>query len=285
MVMASVCLKEFSYSYPFTSEPALKKIDLMIPSGAFVLVTGAGGAGKTSFCYSVSGLIPHFYKGDCEGSVSINDGNIADFDLRDLSGLVGLVFQNPQNQLSCTAQTVREEMACTMENLGIEPAVMHQRIDEMLEKCGIEHLADRQPTSLSGGQTQRVVLASALVLRPDILVLDEPLSQLDPHGRQAIVKLLKNLHREGKTIIVATVNPDEILDCVDKVVVLADGAVACADSPRKALRWLLTGSSGVLIPGVLKMALQAQEQGCWCGDDMPITLEEIAEGFKTWQQT
>jgi energy-coupling factor transport system ATP-binding protein len=285
MVMASVHLKKFSFSYPFASSPALKEIDLRIPSGGFVLVAGAGGAGKTSFCYSVSGLIPHFYKGESEGSVCIDGEDIADFDQRDLPGRVGLVFQNPYNQLSCTAQTVREELACTMENLGLEPAVMHQRIQEMLEKCGIEHLAERLPTSLSGGQTQRVVLASVLVLQPDILVLDEPVSQLDPHGRQSIIELLQGLHRDGKTIVVATVNPAEMLACADKVVVLNDGGVVYDDSPRSALRWLLAESSGVIVPDVLKIVALAEKQGLWCGEEVPITLEEIAKGLRTWQQT
>ncbi len=285
MVMASVHLKEFSYSYPFTSSPALNTIDLMIPSGSFVLVAGAGGAGKTSFCYSVSGLIPHFYKGQSEGTVCINGTDITNVTMHDLTGLVGQVFQNPHNQLSCTAQTVREELACTMENLGIESEVMHRRIQETLGMCGIEHLAERLPTSLSGGQTQCVVLASVLVLQPDILVLDEPLSQLDPHGRQLIIELLKKLNREGKTIIVATVNPAELFHCADKVVVLTDGAIVCNDTPRRALRRLLTASSGVLVPEILRMVAQAQRQGCWSGDEMPITLDEIAEGFRTWQQT
>src|SRR5690606_15306128 len=155
-------LKKFSYWYPATEQPALDRITLDIPEGQFLGIVGANGAGKSTLCYALSGFVPHFYNGESEGELSFDSTPMADLNLGVLAGQVGLVFQNPFNQISGARFTVREEIAFGLENLGLPRAKMHARIDEALELVNIQELAERSPFSVSGGQQQRIAIASIL---------------------------------------------------------------------------------------------------------------------------
>ncbi len=197
-----ISLENFTYRYPGSQDRALRDIDLRIEAGEFCSIIGPNGAGKSTLAYALSGFIPHFFKGKIEGQAFLEGRDISQSNLGELSGEIGLVFQNPFNQITGTKYTVREEIAFGLENLGIEAAEMEERISKALITVGLEEEAQRSPYALSGGQQQRVAIASMLVMRPKLLILDEPTSQLDPHGSHSVFQALARLTQEVNTTVV-----------------------------------------------------------------------------------
>jgi len=231
-----ITVKGFSYWYPGEEEPALEKIDLTIPQGQFCGVVGANGAGKSTLCSALSGFVPHFFHGEFEGEVRIDKHMVAQTPLGELAGEVGLVFQNPFNQIGGARFTVREEIAFGLENLGLSKKEMETRIAEVLDLVGIEELADRSPFALSGGQQQRVALASILAMQPKVLVLDEPTAQLDPRSTEDVFSALRGLVQRAETTVVMVEHKLEWLaDFVDRVIALDRGRIELDDSPTKVL--------------------------------------------------
>ena len=161
-------LYNVTYRYPLTDKPALSKVDLQVKEGEFVAIIGPNGAGKSTLCYTIAGFIPHFFKGELDGRVEVAGIETSSSNLSEWVLNVGLVFQNPFNQISGAKYTVYEEVAFGLENLGVPRAEMETRVDQALTLTGISDLADRSPYSLSGGQQQRVALTSILVMEPPI---------------------------------------------------------------------------------------------------------------------
>ena len=231
-----ITVKGFSYWYPGEEEPALEKIDLTIPQGQFCGVVGANGAGKSTLCSALSGFVPHFFHGEFEGEVRIDKHVVAQTPLGELAGEVGLVFQNPFNQISGARFTVREEIAFGLENLGLGRKEMEARIVEVLDLVGIEELAERSPFALSGGEQQRVALASILAMQPKVLVLDEPTAQLDPRSTEEVFSALRALVGKGETTVVLVEHKLEWLATfTDRVIALDRGRIELDDSPQKVL--------------------------------------------------
>ena len=172
--------------YPGRREPSLADIDLTVEPGERVGVTGRTGAGKSTLAFLAGGFIPRVVRGTVSGEASIDDVPATTTDPGALLGKVGIVFSTPANQLSASKQTVREELAFGLENLGIARAEMDVRIDAVLSRLGIAHLAEREPFALSGGEQQRVAIASIVAMGTKVLVLDEPTAQLDPAGTQPV---------------------------------------------------------------------------------------------------
>ena len=173
-----ISIHNLSFRYNNTPRPALEKIDLEINPGEFILVTGKSGCGKTTLIRALNGLIPQFYGGSVEGTVQIHGKNPFKEGPRNLSTIVGTVFQNSENQLFM--RNVDSEIAFGMENLGFTHYEMEQQIQNIAEELGFQHLLNREISTLSGGEKQKVAFASILVMGPDILLLDEPTSELDP---------------------------------------------------------------------------------------------------------
>ncbi len=186
-----------TYNYPRTESPALRDLNVAIPEGQMCAVVGANGAGKSTFCLALAGFVPEFYRGTLSGGITAAGVNVVDLSIAELSGTVGLVFSNPFNQITGARFTVRDEIAFGLENTGVPPDEMLARIDAVMEVTNLTELADRSPYGLSGGQQQRLAIASVLVMEPQVLVLDEPTSQLDPVGSREVFSVLRGLVEQG----------------------------------------------------------------------------------------
>ena len=191
--MAFIEIENLKYRYPKAERLALDGISLSIEKGSFVGIIGRNGAGKSTLASAIIGLVPQFYKGAYGGKVSVAGMDAATVPVGELSRKVGLIFQNPFNQLSGAKDNVYEETCFGMQNFGIEPDEMRRRADETLKMLGIYDFRDRNPFDLSGGQMQRVAIASILVLHPEVIILDEPTSQLDPAGSDEVFKAVERL--------------------------------------------------------------------------------------------
>ena len=228
-------LKDVSYTYPHTVQPALHRISLSLDKGRCVMVTGPSGAGKTSLCLAASGVLHHDYGGKKEGSVIVDGRNIADYrNLSDLAQNVGVVFDDPEAQMIFT--TVEEEILSALEHRGLSPEVIENRLSGIMKTTYLEELKDRSPHNLSGGQKQRVALAATLALGNDILILDEPTSELDEHATRRIAGILKNLKDQGKTILLIEHKFDHFREIVDTLVVMEDGRITSQGTPVDILK-------------------------------------------------
>ena len=176
--MSLIKFNNFHFRYKGNDEYALKKINLELESNRFVLLAGETGSGKTSLIRCLNGLIPQFYAGYYKGNVEISGKNTTETTISELSGEVGIVFQNPENQL--IAMNVEHELAFGLENLGIPREEIKEKIKEVVKITEIESIIDKAPFEISGGEQQRVAIASILVLEPRVIVLDEPTANLDP---------------------------------------------------------------------------------------------------------
>ena len=182
--------------------PVLRDVSLRIAEGDFVVVVGPSGAGKSTLLRCINGLVPHFYGGTVGGRVRVAGRDPAALEPRRMSEVVGFVFQDPEAQ--AVVNVVEDELAFALENQGLPLGTMRLRVDEVLEQLQIDHLRQRQLSTLSGGERQRVAIASVLTLRPKVLVLDEPTSQLDPQAAQQVLEALRVLNRDlGLTVVLA----------------------------------------------------------------------------------
>jgi energy-coupling factor transport system ATP-binding protein len=205
-----------------------------VAAGERVAVAGRTGAGKSSLALAAAGFIPRVVRARLDGRVAIDGVDTATAGPGALLGRVGIVFATPANQLSASKLSVREELAFGLENLGIPRAEMDARIDATLERLGIGHLADREPFALSGGEQQRVAIASIVAMGTTVLVLDEPSAQLDPAGTASVAILLEELARFGTAILCVEHDP-VVLGGMDRCLVLDRGHAVALDRPGPAL--------------------------------------------------
>ena len=278
-----ISLKEVTYIYPGTSSPALKDVTLEIPAGQFCAVVGGNGAGKSTLAYTIAGFIPHFYHGTLQGEVNVAGKNTHSTPIHELVLSVGLVFQNPFNQISGTKFTVREEIAFGMENLGIEREEMVARCEAMMALVGISELGDRFPLSLSGGQMQRVVIASILAMQPQILVLDEPTSQLDPIGSREVLAAIHQLAaRHQMSVLIIEHKLEWLAAFADRMVAMAEGNIIADGTPREILSDEAVWERGVGMTRYTLAARLARLKDLWpAGIKLPVTLEEAIQGFRS----
>jgi energy-coupling factor transporter ATP-binding protein EcfA2 len=278
--MAIVSLKNVTYKYPLTETPALKNISLQVQEGEFVAIVGPNGSGKSTLCYTLAGFVPHFFKGELTGAVTVADRETKDSTLSEWVLNVGLAFQNPFNQITGAKYTVFEEVAFGLENLGVPREEMRPRVERALQMTGIADLADRSPYSLSGGQQQRVALTSILVMRPKVLVLDEPTSQLDPIGTREVFSVIRKLAESGMTVILVEHKVEWIAGFADRVVALKDGEILLEGSPADVLTSARLAENGFGISRYTSAAREARQRGLWPKNlRLPITLQEALEGF------
>jgi energy-coupling factor transporter ATP-binding protein EcfA2 len=193
---------------------------------------------------------------------------------------VGLAFQNPFNQISGAKYTVFEELAFGLENIGIPREEMQTRVEEAMQLTGIRELADRSPYSLSGGQQQRVALTSILVMQPKVLVLDEPTSQMDPIGTREVFGVIRTMAEQGMTVVLAEHKMEWIAQFADRVVALYQGQILLEGTPQEVLTSGLLTGKGFGISRYTAVAREAQKQGLWKKEVLPVTLDEAAAGFE-----
>lgn len=278
--MAILTLRNVTYTYPLTNTPVLKKINLELQEGEFLAVVGPNGAGKSTLCYTISGFIPHFYKGVLEGTVELAGMETHGSSLSQWVVNAGLVFQNPFNQISGAKYTVYEEIAFGLENMGVPREEMQPRVEKAMALTGISDLAQRSPYSLSGGQQQRVALTSILVMEPKILVLDEPTSQMDPIGTREVFQVVKTMSERGMTIVMVEHKVEWIAEFADRVVALDQGEIILEGTPGEVLTSAELVRRGFGLSRYTQAAREAQRLGLWpAGRRLPVTLEEAAAGF------
>ena len=279
--MAIVKLQNVTYKYPLTEKLVLKNVSLDVNEGEFLTVIGPNGAGKSTLCYAISGFIPHFFKGDLEGTIEVDGVQSQSVTLSEWVLNVGLAFQNPFNQMSGAKFTVYDEIAFGLENMGVDPGEMKIRVEEAMALTGITQLAGRSPYSLSGGQQQRVALTSILVMQPKVLVLDEPTSQLDPIGTRDVFGVIRELTKRGMTVILVEHKVEWIASFADRVIALHDGQVLLDGTPGDVLTNPSLASMGFGLSRYTQVAQAAIAKGLWPRDRrLPVTLDEAYEGFK-----
>jgi energy-coupling factor transport system ATP-binding protein len=278
--MSIVNLQNVTYKYPLTDAPVLENIDLQVEEGEFVAVIGPNGAGKSTLCYTLSGFVPHFYKGELTGTVEVAGVETHESTLSEWVMNVGLAFQNPFNQISGAKYTVFEEIAFGLENTGVPREEMKERVERALDLTGISDLAERSPYSLSGGQQQRVALTSILVMEPKVLVLDEPTSQMDPIGTREVFGVIRGMAERGMTVVLAEHKVEWIAQYADRVVALYEGKILLDGKPSQVLTSDLLEGKGFGISRYTSTAREARRQGLWPEErELPVTLDEAVEGF------
>ncbi len=237
--MTCLTFHNLKYRYPHQEKLALDSLSFTVNKGEFIGLIGANGAGKSTLCGAVMGLVPHFYKGAYGGKIIIGGAaeaaamEVAKTPIAELCRKVGLVFQNPFNQLSGARVTVYEEIAFGLQNLGIPRDEIFRRVEAVMERMDILSLRERNPFDLSGGQMQRVALASVLVMEPDILVLDEPTSQLDPAAGAEVFRAIEALKAAGITIIMAEQKMAKLAAYCDRIILLHQGKMVDFDTPDR----------------------------------------------------
>jgi len=279
--MAIVNLQDVTYKYPLTETPALQNINLQVNEGEFLAVVGPNGAGKSTLCYTLSGFVPHFFKGELTGLVEVLGQESLSSTLSEWVLNVGLAFQNPFNQISGAKYTVFEELAFGLENIGTPREEMETRVEDAMKLTGISDLADRSPYSLSGGQQQRVALTSILVMQPKVLVLDEPTSQMDPIGTREVFGVIRRMAERGMTVVLVEHKVEWIAQFADRVIALKDGRILLDGTPSQVLTSPLLQENGFGISRYTSVARKAKEMGFWKREELPVTLEEAAEGFNS----
>ena len=277
--MAIINLQDVTYKYPLTDSPALQNISLQVNEGEFVAIIGPNGAGKSTLCYTLAGFVPHFFKGELTGLVEVLGKESLNSTLSEWVLNVGLAFQNPFNQISGAKYTVFEELAFGLENIGVPRDEMKARVVDTMKLTGISDLAERSPYSLSGGQQQRVALTSILVMQPKVLVLDEPISQMDPIGTREVFGVIRRMAERGMTVILVEHKVEWIAQFADRVIALKEGQIFLDGTPSEVLTSPLLQENGFGISRYTSVARKARDMGLWKQEKMPVTLDEAVEGF------
>lgn len=267
-------LKNVSFKYELQEEKTIKNLDLYEKQGEFVGIIGKNGSGKTTLCNIIRGIIPDFVQGEIKGDIIIDNKNINDIERGEMAELVGFVFQNPFSQISGIKKTVFEEIAYGLENLGVPREEIRQRVTDVIKLLKIEDLQDKNPNELSGGQSQRVAIASIIVMNPKVLIFDEPTSQLDPLGTEEIFDILKLLKSQNKTIILVEHKIDLIAEYADRVVVMDDGEIIFNGETHEVLSNEKIEQHNVSMPIVSKLAYKMNAEKSGFFKNIPITLDE-----------
>ncbi|HLX36354.1 MAG TPA: ABC transporter ATP-binding protein, partial [Candidatus Binataceae bacterium] len=244
----AVRVEDLTFTYAGNSTPSLREVNLIQRAGEMVGIMGASGAGKSTLAKVLNRIVPELEGGDLRGVVMLNGKSVAHSQVRELAGEIGMVFQDFESQLFST--TVAHEVAFAMERVGMPPDQINLRLTAALEAVGLRGFEDRDPTTLSGGQKQRLAIASVLALRPRVVVLDEPTTDLDPEGRAEVFTLIRRLREEGTSLIVIEHEAEELRQC-DRVIILREGAIIAEGAPAEVMpRIDLLEESGINAPGL-----------------------------------
>jgi energy-coupling factor transporter ATP-binding protein EcfA2 len=252
-VMDVLDLHRVTYSYPHASQPALRDVTLSVPAGELVVLAGGSGSGKSTLLGVASGLVPHFHGGEFSGEATVAGMATRDHGPGELAAAVGTLFQDPETQV--VMGTVRAELALPLENRGQPPGAVARAVEEAALALGIVHLLDRATSELSGGELQRVALGAALAGRPELIVLDEPTSQLDPVAGDELLGLLRRLNEDtDAAVLLAEHRLERCLRFADRVVALDEGRIVCDAAPEDFLRWALAEAPELCTPGARLLA-------------------------------
>jgi energy-coupling factor transport system ATP-binding protein len=262
---ALIEVDDLSFRYRRAREPAIRHVSLRVEPGEVLLVAGPSGCGKSTLIRALNGLIPHGYRGELAGSVRIDGRATTELRLRDLARLVGTVLQDPRKQL--IASTVRGELAFGPENLGIPPAEIERLLQIVMARAAIEHLADRTTDQLSGGESQQIAIAGALMLEPRVVVLDEPLANLDPLAAQRLLTLVRDLAESGTAVVIVEHRVEDALQSdPDRVLYLDEGSVRYLGA--------LDGFFSIADPAAVKLPFEVALNRARQRGPMPIAIPQ-----------
>lgn len=283
MKPAIVSIEGLTYQYALTERPALLDINLSVEKGEYLAIVGRCGAGKTTLALSMNGIVPHMMIGGMSGRVLVDGRDTTQGPVREMAKTVGMVFDNPEFQLS--QSTVLSEMALGLENIGVPRPEMLERIEEALDIVGLTGLEERSPMALSGGQQQRLAIAAALVMYPEVLVLDEPTSNLDPVGKEEVFSVAARLNQEHEMAIVIVEHEVEVIALyADRVVVMDEGRIISSGSASDVFSDVDTlKRAGVRPPQVTEIAVGLKQRG-YSPSIYPVTLDEAETEFLEWAQ-
>jgi energy-coupling factor transporter ATP-binding protein EcfA2 len=271
--------RDVSFAYVGAARAALRHVDLAVAAGEVVLVTGASGCGKSTLALTLCGLIPARVHGELRGQVTFAGRPLSGLRPYEASQLVGMVFQNPNQQL--INHTVQSEVAFGPENLALSQPEIAARVDWCLRVTGMDGMRKASTVTLSGGQKQRTAIAATLAMRPRVLVLDEPLSDLDPVGAQEVLSTLRRLAAEGTGVVIIEHRVDEVMAWADRVVLMHDGRVVLDRPARGAWEdeapWRATG---VGVPDLVRLAHAVPDL---YPASIPLSVEAAADALRdTW---
>jgi energy-coupling factor transport system ATP-binding protein len=270
-----------TFRYRDGDSPALREVSVQVDGGSFVGITGPADAGKTTLCRLLPGFVPHFFTGDLTGSVTVGDVDVPSASIAALGATVGYVFENPADQLTGAATTVLEEVAFGLEQRGVPTDALRRRSMDELARVGVADLAERDPHSLSGGQLQRVAVASVLALDPSLLVLDEPTAELDPDGTDAVFDVASRLHREGYTVVVVSQDLQRLAPRADRLLVVDDGAVV-RDGPPGDVLADRSLDDRLRVPPTVRLGRAFRDDGLVPADrPLPLTVEAAVDELRS----
>lgn len=260
-----VSVKDVKFSYP-AGVSALKGVSLEIKQGEKVAILGPNGSGKSTLILLIAGLLsPN------KGQIKVFGQTTSSKDFPKLRSRIGIVFQDPDDQLF--TPSVKEDIEYGPKNLGLPPEVINERCDHILEDIGISHLKDRPPHRLSFGEKKKVSLATALILRPELLILDEPTANLDLLSRRGLIYMLNELNAEGTTIVISTHDVEALSELADRVIVISHGSMLGGGEMHKILQNVaLLESAGLELPSIARLFTKLKDLGLV--NEVPITYEE-----------
>jgi energy-coupling factor transporter ATP-binding protein EcfA2 len=276
--MSILSAQHLTFSYAHSKSPALRDISCEFAPGSITAIAGANGAGKSTLAYALAGYIPNFFKGELQGHVLVDGLDTSKASLAGLVTKVGMVFQNPFNQISGSKLTVFEEVAFGLENLGVSRHEMKSRVEDALALFGLTNASDQSPFALSGGQQQRLALASIFVMETPIMVLDEPTSQLDPEATAQVMDTIKVLAQRGRTVILVEHKLEWIARLASRLLVLERGVLVADGEPRTLLA--RAGEWRLVETRYARAARLTQERGLLVPDiKLPQALEQAISVF------
>lgn len=273
-----VTFDSVTYRYPGTDFFALSDVSVEIMKGEYVGIIGLNGAGKTTLGLCVNGVVPSMLGGEREGRVVVGGLDVEEYPVREMAKIVGMVFDNPEFQMS--QMTCAEEVALGLENAGIPFDEMRDRVREALALVGLAGFDDRSPLGLSGGQQQRLAIAAVLAMKPRVLIMDEPTSNLDPIGKQEVFDMATTLNQDyGMTVIVIEHEVEVLAHYADRIIVMDGGKVVMNGTPADIFAKVEELEAlGLRVPEATDLAYRLGKQKLWKGPT-PITTDEAVDAL------
>jgi energy-coupling factor transporter ATP-binding protein EcfA2 len=263
-------IEDVTFTYAGRKNPAVRNVNLDINRGEFILVVGASGSGKSTLLRLLNGLIPHFYEGEFRGRVLVDGVDTRETSVSKLSRKIGLVFQNPDNQI--VTLHVKRELAFGLENIGMKRDEIERRIRKIIRDIHMERIEDKYTDELSGGEKQLLAIAATLAMEPDIIVLDEPTSELDTANAMRIAGILRKVHEEGKGVIVSEHRLDLFIPLADRMVVIDDGTIVADGPVNEIVKEIDFTKHRINEPIAVRVYREAIRRG--------ISVEEVPLGVK-----
>ena len=273
-------VKDLKFKYRDAKKRVLNGLNFQVKKGEFLCIIGQNGSGKSTLCNALVGLIPYYFAGKLKGQVLVDGIDTQESTIAELSSKIGLVFQNPFNQLSYTAGSVAEELAYGLGNKGVPREKMVKKVEYVAKLMRIDHIIHKNPLELSGGQVQRVAFGSTFIMEPGILVLDECTTQLDPMGSEEIFDIVKELNKNGVTVIMVDHDMERVARCADRILVLDSGEQVALDTPQNIFGNPDVMAHHIGAPDYVAITRELKERGLYDGPVKVIeedTIELVRE--------